>query len=267
MPTRREILKGSAALPLAAVLASPGLARAAAESTQEVHLTLADGRQVGGALALPEGQGRAGILLIHEWWGLNDQIRAVAVEFARLGFVALAADLYGGKAATAPDEARSLMQAVDGGVATRTLVAWVDWLRRHDMSAGKVATIGWCFGGGWSVNASIAAPVDATVVYYGNVKKSAADVASLHGPVLGHYATEDQWIDSKMVGGFEASMREAGKTVTSHWYEAKHGFANPTTARYDEADAKAAWERTMAFLDQALSAKSASAELGIASAA
>ena len=266
MPTRRELLKGSAALPLAAVLASPGLARAASESTREVHLTLADGTQVGGALALPEGKGRAGILLIHEWWGLNDQIRAVAVEFARLGFVALAADLYGGKSATAPDEARSLMQAVDGDLATRTLVAWVDWLRGHDASSGKVATIGWCFGGGWSLNASIATPVDATVVYYGNVKKTAADVGPLHGPVLGHYATEDQWIDARMVAGFEASMQEAGKTVTSHWYEAKHGFANPTTARYDEADAALAWKRTMAFLDRALGA-SASAGPGIASAA
>ena len=266
MSTRRELLKGSAALPLAAVLASPGLARAAAASTREVHLTLADGTQVGGALALPEGKGRAGILLIHEWWGLNDQIRAVAVEFAKLGFVALAADLYGGKSATSPDEARSLMQAVDGGAATQTLVAWVDWLRGHDASSGKVATIGWCFGGGWSLNASIATPVDATVVYYGNVKKSAADVASLHGPVLGHYATEDQWINKEMVAGFEASMQAASKTATSHWYDAKHGFANPTTARYDEADAKAAWERTIAFLDRALS-MSASAGSRIASAA
>ena len=266
MSTRRELLKGSAALPLAAVLASPGLARAAAESTREMHLTLADGTQVGGALALPEGKGRAGILLIHEWWGLNDQIRAVAVEFAKLGFVALAADLYGGKSATSPDEARSLMQAVDGGAATQTLVAWVDWLRGHDASSGKVATIGWCFGGGWSLNASIATPVDATVVYYGNVKKSAADVASLHGPVLGHYATEDQWINKEMVAGFEASMQAASKTATSHWYDAKHGFANPTTARYDEADAIAAWERTIAFLDRALS-MSASAGSRIASAA
>ena len=266
MSTRRELLKGSAALPLAAVLASPGLARAAAESTREVHLTLADGTQVGGALALPEGKGRAGILLIHEWWGLNDQIRAVAVEFAKLGFVALAADLYGGKSATSPDEARSLMQAVDRGAATQTLVAWVDWLRGHDASSGKVATIGWCFGGGWSLNASIATPVDATVVYYGNVKKSAADVASLHGPVLGHYATEDQWINKEMVAGFEASMQAASKTATSHWYDAKHGFANPTTARYDEADATAAWERTIAFLDRALS-MSASAGSRIASAA
>ena len=266
MPTRRELLKGGAALPLAAVLSSPGLARAAAESTREVHLTLADGTQVGGALALPDGGGRAGIMLIHEWWGLNDQIRAVAVEFARLGFVALAADLYGGKSATSPDAARSLMQAVDGDLATRTLVAWVDWLRSHDASTGKVATIGWCFGGGWSLNASIATPVDATVVYYGNVKKTAAEVASLHGPVLGHFATEDKWIDAHMVAGFEAAMEDAGKTVTSHWYEAKHGFANPTTARYDEADAELAWRRTVAFLDTVLSG-SASAGPRIASAA
>ena len=268
MSTRRELLIGGAALPLATVLASPGLARAAAESTREVHLTLGDGARVGGALAQPEGEGmgRAGILLIHEWWGLNDQIRTVAVEFARLGYVALAADLYGGKSATTPDEARSLMRAVDGDLATRTLVGWVDWLRRHEASSGKAATIGWCFGGGWSLNASIATPVDATVVYYGNVKKTAEEVASLHGPVLGHYATEDQWIDARMVAGFEASMREAGKSVTSHWYEAKHGFANPTTARYDEADAKLAWERTIAFLDGALSG-SALVRPGIASAA
>lgn len=266
MSTRRELLKGSVALPLAAALATPGLARAAAESTREVHLTLADGARVGGALALPEGRGRAGILLIHEWWGLNDQIRAVAVEFARLGFVALAADLYGGESATSPDRARSLMQAVDPGLATRTLVAWVDWLRRHDASSGKAATIGWCFGGGWSLNASIATPVDATVVYYGNVRKTADEVASLHGPVLGHYATEDQWIDANMVAGFEAAMAAADKAVTSHWYEAKHGFANPTTARYDEADAALAWERTTAFLDGVLSDR-ASAGPGIAAAA
>ena len=266
MPTRRELLKGSAALPLAAVLASPGLARAAAESTREAHLTLGDGTRVGGALALPEGEGRAGILLIHEWWGLNDQIRAVAVELARLGFVALAADLYGGKSATAPGEARGLMQAVDGDLATRTLVAWVDWLRSHEASSGKVATIGWCFGGGWSLNASIAAPVDATVVYYGNVKKTATEVATLHGPVLGHYATEDQWIDRNMVAGFEAAMQTAGKTVASHWYDARHGFANPTTARYDEADADLAWKRTVAFLGLVLDA-SASAGPRIAAAA
>ena len=103
------------------------------------------------------------------------------------------------------------------------------------------------------------------MVYYGNVKKTEAEVASLHGPVLGHYATEDKWIDANMVAGFEASMRSAGKTVTSHWYEAKHGFANPTTARCDEADATLAWERTAAFLDRVPSA-SASAP-GIASAA
>ena len=266
MATRRELLKGTAALPLAVVLANPGLARAAAESTQPVRLTLADGGEVGGALALPEGRGRGGILLIHEWWGLNDQIRSVAVEFARLGFVALAADLYGGKSATSPDEARSLMQAVDAGTATRTLVAWVDWLRGHERSSGKVATIGWCFGGGWSLNASIAAPADATVVYYGSVQKSVADVASLHGPVLGHFATEDQWINAQMVGGFEAAMQEAGKAVTSYWYEAQHGFANPTTARYDEEDANTAWERTVAFLGRALSA-GASAAPRVASAA
>ena len=100
----------------------------------------------------------------------------------------------------------------------------------------------------------------------GNVKKTAAEVASLHGPVLGHYATEDQWIDASMVAGFEASMQAAGKSVTSHWYEVRHDFANPTTARYDGADATLARERTIAFFDGVLS-DSTSASHEIASAA
>ncbi len=248
---RRRILTGLSAAPLAgfslaAVLADAERARAAAQGLENVGLTTKGGKRVNAALAVPAEAPAPAVLLVHEWWGLNDQIKAVAAELARAGYLALAVDLYDGKVAETREGARGLMQAVVPGEATDTLASWVAWLRGH---AKAIGTIGWCFGGGWSLNASIAAPVDATVVYYGRVNRSAADLKALKGPVLGHFATRDGWIDRKMVGGFEKAMAEAGKSATSHWYEADHAFANPTSARYDQEDAQLAWQRTLAFFE------------------
>lgn len=251
-PARRALLTGLASLPLAAVLADSRLAAAAAGGLEEVSVELPSGGLVSASLALPETTPAPTVLLIHEWWGLNDQIKAVAADFAKQGYVALAADLYGGEVASTPDGAKALMGAVDPGKATETLVAWAEWLKAHEASSGKLGTVGWCFGGGWSLNASLATPVDATVVYYGRVNHSAAELASLQGPVLGHFATQDGWINEEMVNGFTAAMDQAGKSYTVHWYEADHAFANPSGGRYDEADAKLAWERTTAFFDEQL---------------
>ncbi len=246
---RRRVVTSLASLPLAAVLADPRLARAAAAGLQDVGLTTKGGKAVTAALALPSSTPAPTLLLIHEWWGLNDQIKAVAADLAGQGYIALAVDLYDGKVAGPGDRenARAYMQSVVATEATDTLVSWVDWLKGHAQATGKVGTVGWCFGGGWSLNAGIATPVDATVVYYGRVNRTAEDLKALKGPVLGHYATQDKWINQEMVSGFEAAMKAAGKTATSHWYEADHAFANPTSARYDEADAKLAWDRTLAF--------------------
>ncbi len=251
-PGRRRLLGGLAALPLApslaAILADPKLAAAAAEGLTEVTTTTMDGREVTAYVAMPEQTPAPAVLLIHEWWGLNDQIKSMAAEFAKEGYIGLAVDLYGGAVAADPEEARGLMQAVDAAQATGTLVAWIDWLKDHGDSTGKVATVGWCFGGGWSLNASLAEPVDATVVYYGRVNKDQGELASLESPVLGHFATQDKFINREMVEGFETEMTEAGKSFTTYWYEADHAFANPTGARYDQEDAALAWERTKAFL-------------------
>jgi len=252
MTERRTVLKGIAAMPLAAILADPRLARAAAAALDTVSTTTAAGRRVSGALARPEGPGRGGVLLIHEWWGLNDQIKSVAAELAKEGYLALAADLYDGRVTDEREVARELAGSVDPQRATRTLVAWVEWLREQPESRGRVATIGWCFGGGWSLNASLATPVDATVIYYGRVDKSAQALSALQGPVLGHFATQDRWIDEAMVGAFEKSMDAAAKQYTTYWYDAQHAFANPTTARYDAEDAALAWQRTLAFLERHL---------------
>jgi carboxymethylenebutenolidase len=112
-----------------------------------------------------------------------------------------------------------------------------------------IATVGWCFGGGWSLMTGIVEPVDGTIVYYGKVDRSAAMLGKLKGPVLGHYATQDQWINQTMVDKCEAAMKEAGKTYISHWYDAQHAFANPSSGRYDKADAQLSWKRTLAFLE------------------
>lgn len=245
---RRAFLKGMASLPLAAVLADPLLAQAAGNTLSPVSVPISNGKPARAFVAMPARTPAPCVLLIHEWWGLNDQIKAVAAEFARQGFIALAVDLYDGKVATTREDANADMRAMDPQRADRILSAWIAWLRKNPHSTGKVGTVGWCFGGGWSLNASLASPVDATVIYYGNVRKSAADLKSLKGPVLGHFGTLDHYINSQMVNGFVKAMHQAGKDrLTVHWYTANHAFANPSGARYDEADAKLAWSRTLKF--------------------
>jgi len=250
---RRAFLQGLASLPLAAVLADPRLARAAAGTLEQVSVTTASGAAAGGFVAVPEQTPAPAVLLIHEWWGLNDQIKAVARDLAEEGFLALAVDLYDGKVASTREDALAYMRALDPAGAREALVACIDWLRDHGQGNGKVGTVGWCFGGGWSLNASLAAPVDATVIYYGRVNKTADELAPLASPVLGHFGTLDRSIDAEMVGGFERAMAEAGKSdLEVHWYVADHAFANPSGARYDEEDAKLAWARTLAFFHRHL---------------
>jgi len=252
--TRRAVVKGVAAgVPLAAILADPLLARAAADGLETVTITTKAGHKVMGALAMPAKTPAPAVLLVHEWWGLNDQIKAVAAELAREGYIALAVDLYDGHVATTPKDARATMRKVAPGKAADTVRSWAQWLKSHAKGTGKIGTVGWCFGGGWSLNTGIAEPVDATVVYYGRVNRKARDLKKLKGPVLGHFAERDGWIDRKMVDAFEGEMKAAGKTFTSHWYGADHAFANPTSARYDQADAKRAWERTLIFFARHLS--------------
>jgi carboxymethylenebutenolidase len=222
---RRTLLRGLAGLPLAAVLADPLIARAVAAGLETVEIGISGGRKVSATLAMPAETPAPAVVLIHEWWGLNDQIKAVAAELAKAGYVALAVDLYGGKVATTPEEAKALSGGVDGAVAAETLGAWNAWLRDQATTTDRLGTVGWCFGGGWSLNASLVAPVDATVVYYGSVapefggvSRSAEALGALKGPVLGHYATRDGWINQEMVTGFEERMTAAGKAYASHWY-------------------------------------------------
>ncbi len=254
MLARRDMVKGAVGLPLAAVLANPALAKSVAEGLPEVSITTEGGKTVKATFARTRRAEAPMILLVHEWWGLNDQIKSVAAEYAGIGYHALAVDLYDGRVATTRDAARGYMKSVDADEAVDTLVSWIQWLRAHEGSSGRIGTVGWCFGGGWSLMTGIKAPVEATVVYYGNVRRTANEVKSLQGPVLGHFATRDKWINQDMVSGFEAAMTSAGKPFETHWYEADHAFANPSSGGYDEADARLSWTRTTEFFAKHLGA-------------
>ena len=250
--SRRQVVVGLAGLSLAALLADPAKVAKAAASLQTVSTTTPSGRSVSAALALPDRKPAAAVMLVHEWWGLNDQIKSVASEIAKQGYLGLAIDLYGGKSTANPDEAQTLMKGVVPAEASETMSTWVDWLRKHPDCNGKVASIGWCFGGGMALQAALDRPLDATVIYYGYVQRSADELKSLKGPVLGQFANQDQWITPKMVDGFQAAMKQAGKVLEVHRYDANHAFANPTGDNYNAADAREAWDRTVAFLKTTL---------------
>jgi carboxymethylenebutenolidase len=254
---RRRLLEGAllgglAGLPLARLLAEPALAQQAAELTRTETINTVGGRSVTAAVAMPVTRPAPAVLLVHEWWGLNDQIKTMAVELARNGFLAVAVDLFNGRVTNNADEARQLTQRVDPAEATDTLVSWLQWLRNHNDSTRKVGAVGWCFGGGWALNAATAAPIDATVVYYGRVNLPSGQLGQLKGPVMGHFGREDQFITEQMVGAFERAMAQAGKRATVYWYDAGHAFANPTGDNYRGPAAQLAWQRTLDFLHKEL---------------
>lgn len=267
MMDRRGVLKGAAAVSFAALplVGIPALAQGVQDvvgapsinSLTMVSLTTDGGREVSGALALPsnwaQGDKVPSVLLIHEWWGLNDQIKAMAGKLADEGYVVLAVDLYNGVVTTDATTALFQSKNVKEDDAVDTLTSWGKWLRAHEASTGKLGTCGWSFGGGWSLAASLNMTVDATVIYYGDVERSAEDLRNLQGPVMGHFGSRDMLINKDVVAGFESELTKAGRVATVHWYDADRDFANPEIRRYDEEDAKVAWDRTLAFFKTYLS--------------
>jgi carboxymethylenebutenolidase len=215
--------------------------------------------QVGGArayLSLPRGATAPtpGIVVIHEWWGLNQHIQHWADRLAGLGYAALAVDLYGGTVATTPDEAMAAMKAVDEGNARRILAAAVDFLAADSrVQAPRRGVIGWCFGGGWSLQTAIDHPqLDAAVIYYGRPETDAARLGRIEAKVLGVFARQDKGIANEAVDKLEQDLKKAGVAVEIHRYDADHAFANPSSPRYQEAAAEAAWKEVVDFLDATL---------------
>jgi carboxymethylenebutenolidase len=240
-----------APVPSPAAVAEP---RQEVDAETVVYATV-DGRPVTGYLARPRAASatpRPGLVVIQEWWGLNDNIRAMTRRLAGEGYVALAVDLYDGKVATTPDEAVAAMQA-----AMAKPERLLDNLRqahayvKQKAGASRTGVVGWCFGGGWSLQAALAlgADLDAAVVYYGRPVTDPAELGKLHAPLLGLFGALDQSIPADQVRRMEAELRKLGKDVTVVVYDgADHAFANPSGTRYQAAAAEDAWQRTTEFL-------------------
>lgn len=200
-------------------------------------------------VARPAGKPKGAVLVLHEWWGLNDWIRAQSDRLADEGYLALAVDLYKGKVATDPKEAGALMEGRDAAFGGQVEQAGLDWLRKNG-SGAKVVTLGWCFGGGESLRTSLMDPahVSATVIYYGMPVTDVDKLKTLKGPVLGIFANQDHGITKEKVDAFDQALTAAGVKHEFHRYEADHAFANPSGGRYNGEAAKDAWEKTRAFL-------------------
>jgi carboxymethylenebutenolidase len=213
--------------------------------------------KVSGYLAAPDGAGKKpAIVVIHEWWGLNDWVKAKADGFAKEGYVALAVDLYRGKVADNGDVAHQLMRGLPEDRAVRDLKAAVAYLRtRLDVDGKRIASIGWCMGGGYSLAAAIAEPTLAgTVIYYGHLVTDPQTIAGLKVPLLGNFGGQDQGIPPSDVRAFEEAAKKAGDRVDFKVYpDAGHAFASskdPSVFR--AADAKDADARAEAFLGKVL---------------
>ncbi len=213
---------------------------------------------VRGYLARPQDveEPLPGLIVIHEWWGLNENIQAMTERLAGEGYFALAVDLFGGEVAQGREDALRLMgEAMAApGAATANLRSAYDFLV-GTQGATRVGTIGWGFGGAWSLVSAIALgdELDAAVVYYGRLITDKTELEKIEAPVLGLFGKADQGIPVSSVKAFQRAMKELGKTVEVKIYDhADHAFANPSGSRYDAEAAADAWKRTTGFLHETL---------------
>lgn len=215
--------------------------------------------EVGGAkayLSVPEGAKSPlpGVVVIHEWWGLNDNVKHWTDRIAAEGYAALAVDLYGGTIAKTADEAMAAIQKVDDAKAHAILRAGHEFLVKDErVRAPRTASIGWCFGGRKSLELSLIEPeLDGAVVYYGNPIVDAEMLKPMKAQLLGVFGSRDKSIPVEKVAAFRAALKTADKVADVREYDADHAFANPSNPRYDEANADAAWQVTRAFLRRVL---------------
>ncbi|NEQ99667.1 MAG: dienelactone hydrolase family protein [Cyanothece sp. SIO2G6] len=222
--------------------------------TATVTYGSADGMPFTGYLAHPDGAAAdyPGIIVIQEWWGLNDNIRAMTEQLAAAGYTALAVDLYDGKVAETPEQARVLVQAaIDNATRLQQNVVAAYTYLDEAIAVPSVGSIGWCFGGTWSLNTALALPeqLDAAVIYYGGgITTDPAQLVTLQMPIQGHFGALDSRPSPETVQEFEAVLNELGKSAQIYLYEgADHAFANPSGTRYDAEAAELAWTRTLEF--------------------
>lgn len=221
-----------------------------------------DGQSVQGYLAEPAAPaGKPGVVVIQEWWGLNDQIRGVADHYAEQGYRALVPDLYRGKSTVEAAEAEHLMTNLNfGDAAGQDLRGAVQFLKAGGST--RVGVTGYCMGGALTLLAAVHVPeADAAVVFYGYPPLEYVDAAKIKAPLLGHFASHDAFFAIAGVDALESKLQAAGVDFAFHRYDAQHAFANETQAgagkllpalEYDAESANLAWQRTLGFFGRHL---------------
>jgi carboxymethylenebutenolidase len=218
-----------------------------------------DGESVEGYLAEPASHNAPGIVVIQEWWGLNDQIKGVAGKLAAAGYRALVPDLYRGKVALEAHEAEHLMKGLNfGDAAGQDVRGAVQYLKAS--GSARVAVTGFCMGGALTVLATANVPeLDAAVIWYGVPPLEYVDAAKIKIPLMGHFAIHDTAFPIAQVDALEKKLQQAKVSFEFHRYDAKHAFANETAdskhldfLKYNPAAAELAWRRTMEFLGKQL---------------
>ena len=205
-----------------------------------------------GELETPDVKGKSGgVVLVQEYWGLNDHVRDIGKRLAAQGFRVLAPDLYHGKVTKSAEEASKLMQSLDWPKALAEIVAAAEHLRDHESSNGKVAVLGFCMGGALTFAAAANIPwLAAAVPFYGVPNEKLADCTKEKAPILAHFAKNDQWATVEKAKAIQAQV----PAMELHVYDAGHAFFNDTRPEvYSPNDAKTAWERSIAFLKKHLS--------------
>jgi len=192
---------------------------------------------------------RPGVLVVHEWWGLNDYIKQESERLSdELGVNVIALDLYDGKVATTREDASKYVQSVKTDRAMGIIHGAYDYVGAN----AKILTIGWCFGGGWSLQTAIEGgkQVVGCVIYYGMPEKDVDRLKKLNCDVIGFFASKDNFINPQIVDEFKQNMQKAGKNVTTYEYDADHGFANPSNPIYNKEATEDAHTKAIAFLKE-----------------
>ena len=226
----------------------------------KVNFQRPDGKELQGYLAEPAGKSKApAIVVIQEWWGLNDQIRGVADRLAIAGFQALVPDLYRGKSTVESEEAHHLMDALDfGDAAAQDLRGAVQFLKSR---SSKVGITGFCMGGALTLLSLTQSPeIDAGVVWYGCPPLDYIDASKIRAPLMGHWATQDAFFKIDTVDALVEKLNAAKVNFEFHRYLAHHAIANETAVgparipatQYDPVWAQQAWDRTLHFFGRNL---------------
>jgi carboxymethylenebutenolidase len=230
------------------------LARPAAAAEQNVTFKSGTADQGSGFLVTPDGKGPfPALVVIQEWWGLNDWVKDQARALAKEGYAALAVDLYRGKVTADKDMAHQYMMGMPDERAMADLSGAFAYLASHaSVRKDRIGSIGWCMGGKYSMKLAVAEPrLAAAVIYYGAPPTKASDIAAIQAPILGSFGGDDQGPHPDQVKAFEAALKAAGKKADIKIYPgAGHAFANVDNpwGGYREAAAKDAWSRALSFL-------------------